>query len=84
MGVVKPVISERRLSVTPHNTWRTLGGGSPSFVSLNREEGGAFHASGALKILNFPLHPLIALVIKLEYRGKILPNLLIKIVFQNI
>jgi hypothetical protein len=38
---------------------------------LNREEGalGVFHSSGALKILNFPLHPLIALVFKLEYRG---------------
>jgi hypothetical protein len=68
----KPVITERRLSVTPHNTWRTLGSGSPSFVSLNREDGksGIFHSSGALKVLNFPTHPLMALVFKLEYRGR--------------
>jgi hypothetical protein len=26
------------------------------------------HSSGALKILNFPLHPLISLIFKLEYR----------------
>lgn len=67
----KPQIVERRLSVVSHNTWRVLGsGGSPSFVSLNREEGsqGTFHSSGALKILGFPLHPLIGLVFKLEYR----------------
>lgn len=64
-----PVILERRLSVSPHNTWRHLGG-APCFVSLNRQEGtiGTFHSSGALKILNFPLHPLISLVLKLEYR----------------
>lgn len=63
----KPQIIERRLSVTPHNSWRVLNGGS--FVSLNREDGGTFHSSGALKILNYPLHPLVALVFKLEYRG---------------
>ncbi len=51
-------------------------GGSPSFVSLNREEGknGVFHSSGALKVLNFPLHPLIALVFKLEYRVEFTRN----------
>jgi hypothetical protein len=68
----KPVIVERRLAVAPHNSWRTLGnGGSPCFVSLNKEEGpsGAYHSSGALKIINYPLHPLISLVFKLEYRG---------------
>ena len=68
---------ERRLSVVSHNTWRVMGsGGSPSFVSLNREEGknGVFHSSGALKILNFPLHPLIALVFKLEYRVEFTRN----------
>ena len=65
----KPAILERRLSVSPHNTWRNLGG-APCFVSLNRQEGtiGTFHSSGALKILNFPLHPLISLIFKLEYR----------------
>jgi len=65
----KPAILERRLSVSPHNTWRPLGG-APCFVSLNRQEGtiGTFHSSGALKILNFPLHPLISLIFKLEYR----------------
>ena len=31
----KPAILERRLSVSPHNTWRPLGG-APCFVSLNR------------------------------------------------
>lgn len=68
----RPVIVERRLSVAPHNSWRTLGGGSPSFVSMNREEGpaGNFHSSGALKILNFPMHNLVSLIFKLEYRGK--------------
>ena len=68
----KPVILERRLSVSPHNSWRIIGGGSPSFVSLNKEVGqsGIFHSSGALKVLNFPVHPLIALIFKLEYRGK--------------
>jgi hypothetical protein len=30
-----PVILERRLSVSPHNTWRHLGG-APCFVSLNK------------------------------------------------
>jgi hypothetical protein len=62
-------VVERRLSVCPHNTWRSLGG-APCFVSLNRQEGtiGTFHSSGALKILNFPLHPLISLIFKLEYR----------------
>ena len=60
-----------------HNTWKVMGsGGSPSFVSLNREEGknGVFHSSGALKVLNFPLHPLIALVFKLEYRVEFTRN----------
>ena len=68
----RPTIVERRLSVVPHNSWRALGGGSPSFVSLNREEGmsGSYQSSGALKIINFPLDPLIALAFKLEYRGK--------------
>lgn len=31
----KPVVIERRLSVSPHNSWRTLGGAS--FVSLTKE-----------------------------------------------
>jgi len=55
--------------VCPHNSWRVIG--AESFVSLNREEGkaGNFHSSGSLKVLNFPVHPLIALVFKLEYRG---------------
>lgn len=55
--------------MSPNNTWRNLGG-APCFVSLNRQEGtiGTFHSSGALKILNFPLHPLISLIFKLEYR----------------
>ena len=69
-AVGKPVIIERRLSVSPHNTWRIIGG--ESFVSLNREEGksGNFHSSGSLKVLNYPVHPGVALVFKLEYRGK--------------
>lgn len=62
----RPTIIERRLSVCPHNSWRVIGnGGSPSFVSLNKEEGGVFHSSGALKVLNFPMDPLIALIFKL-------------------
>ena len=60
-------ITERRLTVVPHNTWRAIG--STSFVSLNREVTGVVQSSGALKILNFPLHPEVALVYKLEYRG---------------
>lgn len=65
----RPTVVERRLSVCPHNSWRVIG--AESFVSLNREEGkaGNFHSSGSLKVLNFPVHPLIALVFKLEYRG---------------
>lgn len=60
---------ERRLTVVPHNSWRAIG--SSSFVSLNRELTGIIQSSGALKVLNFPIHPLIALVFKLEYRGNI-------------
>ena len=52
----------------PHNSWRAIG--SSSFVSLNREITGAVQSSGALKVVNFPIHPLIALVFKLEYRVK--------------
>jgi len=37
---------------------------------LNRELTGIIQSSGALKVLNFPVHPLIGLVFKLEYRGK--------------
>jgi hypothetical protein len=37
-------------------------------VSLTKEIQGSFLSSGALKILNFPLDPLIGLVYKLEYR----------------
>lgn len=61
-------IVERRLTVVPHNSWRAIG--SSSFVSLNKELSGAIQSSGALKIVNFPIHPLIALIYKLEYRGK--------------
>ena len=62
----KPVILERRLSVSPHNSWRTLGGAS--FVSLTKETAGTFLSSGALKIMNFPIDPIIGLIFKLEYR----------------
>ncbi len=48
-------ITERRLTVVPHNTWRAIG--STSFVSLNREVSGVVQSSGALKVLNYPLHP---------------------------
>jgi hypothetical protein len=35
---------------------------------LNKEINGVIQSSGAIKILNFPLHPLISLIFKLEYR----------------
>ena len=60
-------IQERKLTVVPHNSWQVIG--SASFVSLNKELNGVIQSSGAIKILNFPLHPLIGLIFKLEYRG---------------
>ena len=62
-------IIERKLTVVPHNSWKAIG--SQSFVSLNKEINGVVQSSGAIKILNFPMHPLINLVFKLEYRSMV-------------
>lgn len=68
----KAEIVERRLTVLPHNTWRGIG--SSSFVSLNKELNGIIQSSGAIKVLNYPLHPMISLIFKLEYRGNVIFN----------
>jgi len=50
----------------PHNTWHKLG--ESSFISLQQLPDGKIEATGSMKILDFALHSLIALIFKLEYQ----------------
>ena len=59
---------ERKLKVVPHNAWQQIG--QQSIISLNKDVNGAIQSTGNLKILDFTLHPMVALIFKLEYRGK--------------
>lgn len=65
-GISAARVTERKLTVVPHNTWRQIG--QNSFISMNLDLKGQIQTSGSIKILDFCMHPLIALLFKLEYR----------------
>lgn len=63
---VRAEIIERKLCVVPHNTWKQLT--TPSLISLSLNSHGVVQPTGSLKILDYVLHPKVALIFKLEYR----------------
>lgn len=44
-------------------------------ISLSKDMHGNISSTGSLKILDYPMHEMVALIIKLEYRGKSLSRL---------
>ena len=62
-------IKERKLSVVPHNTWCQIG--SEAMINLNEDSRGNIESSGSLKLLDFCMHELVALIIRLSYRVEI-------------
>lgn len=39
-------------------------------ISLSKDMKGNISSTGSLKILDYPMHEMVALIFKLEYRGK--------------
>lgn len=62
------VIIERKLTVAPHNTWLQIG--LPSLISLSKDSQGIVQTTGSLRIIDYVLHAKVALIFKLEYRGR--------------
>ena len=62
-------IVERKLTVVPHNTWKQIG--QEAMISLNSDSRGNIQSSGSVKILDFAMHEMIALIVKLVYRVQI-------------
>jgi hypothetical protein len=65
---VKAKTTERKLTAVPHNTWKALG--QQSMISLVQGQDGNIVSSGSLIIVDYALNPMVALIFKLEYRGK--------------
>ena len=54
--------------MVPHNTWRPIG--SPAIVTLSPSLDGVIRTLGSPKIQNYLMHPLMALLFKLEFKVK--------------
>ena len=64
-GMTASVV-ERKIAVVPHNTWRQIG--PEAIINLTEDARGNIQTSGSLKILDYCVHELVALIIKLTYR----------------
>lgn len=63
-------ISERRVIVTAHNTWKNVN--EECIISMSPpDEKGIANSGGSLTINNFICHPLIALVFRMEYKARL-------------
>lgn len=61
-------IDERRILVYANNTWRNIT--DEAYVSLDPpNERGESHFMGSLPIKNLVLHPLVALIFRIEYKA---------------
>lgn len=65
-STVKAKIEERHLKFVPHNTWTQIG--QEAMISLNEDSRGNIQTSGSMKIIEFVMHELVALIVKLTYR----------------
>ena len=65
-------ISERRILVCANNTWKNIN--EEVYLSLGPpSEKGISASSGSLTLKNFVCHPLVALMIRVEYKA-VLPT----------
>lgn len=50
----------------PHNTWKQIG--QEAMISLIEDSKGNIQTSGSMKIIEFAMHELVAMIVKLQYR----------------
>ena len=63
-------VTDRRLTVASHNTWRQLESRPSDFSLVLDLQGNIEGAGSALRIPDYAVTDMVALIFKLEYRGK--------------
>ena len=72
-SMVTAKVMERKLSMVPHNTWKEMG--QEAMISLNYDSQGKMASPGTMTILDFRMNDMVALIVKLHYRVKIMDNI---------